>query len=114
MRLPLRTPHAAAGVLLAAGSAQGADLVTFLRMVRDHGLAAEANPIVVFLASSGHPALLLAGKVAVVGLVVASVALGVRRYPLAGALVATVAVAAGLLGAFSNVLVLLAPYAPGA
>jgi hypothetical protein len=54
---------------------------------------------------------LLAAKAGVVALVVGVVALLAARYPVAGAAVATIAVAAGLVGAWSNVLVLLHPYA---
>lgn len=110
MTSALRLPHAAAGVLLAAGSAQAADAVTFLRLMRELGPAAEGNPLVASIASAGHLEVLLAAKVGVVGLVVLVVSLVAVRYPVAAALVATLAVGAGLLGAWSNVLVLLDPF----
>lgn len=106
----LRVPHAAAGVLLAAGSAQAADTVTFLRMLHDVGPAAEGNPWVAASAAGGHLLPLVAAKAGLVALVVLVVLLGAVRYPVAGALVATLAVAAGLLGAFTNVHVLLDPF----
>ena len=111
MRRQVRVPHAVAGVLLSVGVAQGADAVTFLRLMRDWGPAAEANPLVAAVADAGHLPALVIAKVGLVALIVLVVALGGRRYPVAGALVATVAVGAGLVGAWSNVLVLLRPFA---
>jgi hypothetical protein len=107
----LRVPHAVAGVLLAVGAAQAADAVTFLRLMRDVGPAAEANALVATVARAGQLPALVAAKVGLVGLIVLVVALVGRRYPVAGALVATLAVGAGLLGAWSNVWVLLGPSA---
>lgn len=106
----VRLPHAAVGMLLAVGSAQAADAVTFLRLMRDLGPLAEGNPWVASAASGGHLALLMGAKAGLVGLVVLVVGLVAVRYPLVGALVATVAVGAGLFGAWSNVLVLLDPF----
>jgi hypothetical protein len=54
----------------------------------------------------GHLGVLLVAKAALVVIVVIAVAGAERRYPLAGALVATIAVVAGLVGAWSNVLTL--------
>ena len=109
MRRQPRTPNAAAGMLLAVGSAQGADALTFVRMVRDHGIGAEANPFVAALAAGGDLVAMVAVKAALVALVVAIFALVVARHPLVACLVATLAVAAGLVGAFSNVAVIVGP-----
>jgi hypothetical protein len=106
----LRLPHAAAATLLAVGAAQASDAITFVRLMLDHGPAAEANPLASALAAGGWLPGLLAAKVLVVALVVGMVFAGARRYPLATALVVTLGVEAGLLGATSNVLVLLHPY----
>jgi hypothetical protein len=106
----IRLPHAAAATLLAVGAAQASDGITFVRLLIEHGPAAEANPIVAALASAGMLGLLLVAKVAVVALVVGVVLLCCRRYPIAAGLVATLGVFAGLLGATSNVFVLLHPY----
>lgn len=111
MDTALNRPRAAVAVLLAAGSAQAADAITFVRLMLDHGPAAEGNAWVAAAVGEGHLLPLLAAKAGVVGLVVLAVALLDARYPVAGALVATVAVAGGLVGAWSNVLVLLEPYA---
>ena len=101
-----RTPNAAAGMLLAVGSAQGADALTFVRMVRDHGIRAEANPFVAALAAGGELGAMVAAKAALVVLIVAIFAIVVVRHPLVACLIATLAVGAGLLGAFSNVAVI--------
>jgi hypothetical protein len=107
----LRVPSAAIAVLLAAGAAQAADAVTFVRMIRDVGPAAEANPIVAALAGGDHLLALMLAKVGLVALVVSVVSLAAAKHPVIAALVATLAVGAGLIGAWSNVLVLLDPIA---
>jgi hypothetical protein len=109
MRLHPRTPNAAAGMLLAVGSAQGADALTFVRMVRDHGIRAEANPFVAALAAGGDLVAMVLVKAALVVLVVAIFAVVVARHPLLACVVATFAVTAGLVGAFSNVAVIAGP-----
>jgi hypothetical protein len=96
-------------MLLAVGSAQGADTITFLRMVRDEGLRAEANPFVAHLASFGDLLPLVLLKAALVLLVVAVFAVLVRRHPVGGSLVGTLAVVAGIVGAYSNVAVIVGP-----
>lgn len=108
---PHRIPHVAALVLLGVGVAQASDAITFIRLLLDHGPAAEANPVAAALANQGLLPLLLAAKAAAVGLVVTVAIVGWQKHPVATALAATVGVAAGLLGATSNVLVLLDPYA---
>jgi hypothetical protein len=106
----LRLPHLAAATLLGVGAAQATDAITFIRLMLDHGPAAEANPLASHLAASGMLGPLLLAKVATVLLVVTAVLVAQRRYPLVAALVVTVGVGAGLIGATSNVLVLLHPY----
>lgn len=101
-----RIPNAAAGMLLAVGSAQGADALTFVRMIRDHGVRAEANPFVAALAAGGDLAAMVAAKAALVVLIVAVFAIVAARHPVAAALVATAGVVAGLIGAYSNVAVI--------
>jgi hypothetical protein len=96
-------------MLLAVGSAQGADALTFVRMVRDHGIRAEANPLVAALAAGGDMAAMVVAKVALVVIVVSVFAIVVARHPLVACVVTTVAVVAGLLGAFSNVAVIAGP-----
>ena len=108
----LRLPHLAAATLLGVGAAQATDAITFIRLMLDHGTAAEANPLASHLAGSGMLGTLLLAKGATVLLVVAAVLVAQRRYPLVAGLVVTVGVGAGLLGATSNVLVLLHPYLP--
>jgi len=105
-----RLPHVAAATLLGVGAAQASDAITFIRLVLEHGVAAEANPVASMLAGAGLLPLLIVAKAAAVALVVAAVLYGWRRYPLASAVVVTIGVAAGLIGATSNVLVLLDPY----
>ncbi len=111
MLVSRRLPHAAAAVLLGVGVAQAADAVTFLRMLHDVGPAAEANPLVAAMASAGLLVPLLLAKVGLVAVVTLVALIGDRRYPLVAAVVATLAVAAGVVGAWSNVLVLLQPLA---
>jgi len=96
-------------MLLAVGSAQGADALTFVRMVRDHGIHAEANPLVAALAAGGDLGAMVVAKVALVVLIVAIFAVVVARHPVVACLIATTAVAAGLLGAYSNVAVITGP-----
>jgi hypothetical protein len=108
MRRP-RLPHAAAAALFAVGSAQGADAVTFLRMVRDYGPRVEANPVAARLVASGDLGLLVAAKIAVVAIVALVVLVAVRRRPITAGVVVTLGVVAGFIGAFSNVIVLTEP-----
>lgn len=94
-------------IILAVGTAQAGDLITFVRMILTLGVGAEANPIVAQgIDSVGLPMLVLA-KVSLFVLVVAIVTLlaraGSKRQPRTAAFVATFAVLVGLVGAFSNV-----------
>jgi hypothetical protein len=93
-------------MLLAVGSAQGADALTFVRMVREHGIRAEANPFVATLAAGGDLAALVAAKAALVVVIVTVFAIVATRHPVGAALVATAGVVAGLIGAYSNVAVI--------
>jgi hypothetical protein len=77
----------------------------------DYGAAAEANPLVASFAASGPLGLLVAAKVALVAFIVSLVAVGHPRYPVAMGALATLGMAAGLVGAWSNVRVLLDPFA---
>lgn len=104
-----RIPNAAAGMLLAVGSAQGADALTFVRMVRDHGIRAEANPIVAALAAGGDLGAMVVAKAALVVMIVAIFAVVVARHPVVACVIATAAVAAGIVGAYSNVAVITGP-----
>lgn len=101
-RLPFAT------TLVAVTLAQLADGITFVRMIADHGLGAERNPLVAHLAAGSDPWAMLVVKLLLTVEVVGIAALLGRSHPRVGALVVTVAVAGGLLGAFSNLAVLLA------
>lgn len=93
-------------MLFAVGSAQAADLITFIRLMLDSGARAEANPLVRAAVIDGGLIPLVLAKVALVVLVVAAFAIVARTRARAGSVLATVAMVAGLLGAFSNVLAL--------
>ena len=90
-------------VLLLAG-AQAFDYVTFLVMAAHHGIAAEANPIVIRLAHAyGLPGV-TAAKLMLVGLVgLTAIVIG-RQRPKLAALVIVAGVAAGTFGGFSNII----------
>ena len=96
-------------MLLAVGSAQGADALTFVRMVRDHGIHVEANPFVAALAAGGDLGAMVVAKAALVVMVVAIFAVVVARHPIVACVIATAAVAAGIVGAYSNVAVITSP-----
>ena len=79
------------------------DYASFLLMIDRHGLAAEANPIVVRLAEeSGLPGLTLAKVVTVAFAALLMFVIAPRRRRLAIGLL-TFGIAAGLLGGFSNI-----------
>jgi hypothetical protein len=96
---------------IAATFAQLLDLGTFVRMVMQHGVAAEANPLVAsLLADHGLP-LVAAAKLAALSLIIGVIAVlarsdGRKKYPRLALTVATLAVVAGLLGGISNVAVI--------
>lgn len=97
---------AVVAVLFAVGSAQAADLVTFVRLMLEHGAAAEANPLVRSAVVDLGLLPLVVAKVALVVLVVAAFSIVVRTRVGTGKVVAALGTAAGLIGAFSNVLAL--------
>jgi hypothetical protein len=80
------------------------DYLTFLAMTSRHGMAAELNPIVVFMAGAfGLPGLTVAKLASVVFLGLTAVLLyRVRRNRTATALLA-IGVVAGIIGGCSNI-----------
>jgi hypothetical protein len=97
-----------AQALLTMATAQLLDLATFVTMIHRLGPRAEANPFVVeLLGAGGLPEVVLA-KILLVALVGSvAVALVVGRVPSArraGGLLLAIAIAAGVLGGWSNVL----------
>ena len=93
-------------VLVAVTLAQLADLLTFLRLMVEHGSRAEANPLVQHGVNGLGAAPFVVAKVALVILVAASFAIVTRRRTRIAGLVATAATLAGLIGAYSNVFAL--------
>jgi hypothetical protein len=94
------------GVLIAVGVAQLADLVTFVRLMGTHGVAAEANPLV----ASGFDSLglvpLVVGKVALVILIAAAFVLVARSRARLSTVIASAGVVAGIVGAYTNTVAL--------
>jgi hypothetical protein len=92
--------------------AQLLDLATFVRMVTIHGSGVEANPLVrSMLLDDGLPVVVVA-KLAVLSLVVAVVVAlagrsGVVEHRRMVAAVTAIAIVAGVVGGWSNALVLL-------
>jgi hypothetical protein len=92
--------------------AQAFDFATFSVMVRSHGLAAEANPVVQGLfATLGTPAVVLA-KIALVTLitalaVAAAVQGGKGRWAIVGGVPVALGITAGLIGGITNAAVIL-------
>ena len=88
--------------------AQALDLTTFVLMVRTHGVAAEANPLVADLfVTLGVPAVLVAKSLLVVvvgslGIAAASVAGGSLAWRVTGGLPMALAIAIGLIGGITN------------
>ena len=89
--------------LAALALAHAFDYASFLVMIQRHGMAAEANPVVVYLAAElGLPGLTLA-KVVVIALAAVLVTIiAPRRRGVAMGLL-MFGVGAGLLGGFSNI-----------
>ena len=92
--------------------AQAFDFATFFVMVRIHGVAAEANPLVqrMFLAL-GTPAIALS-KIALVTLIIAlglmaAVRGGKGRWSVVGGMPLALGIAAGLIGGITNAAVIL-------
>jgi hypothetical protein len=96
---------------IAATLAQLIDLATFARMVTTAGPTAEANPLVsTMLMDHGLPFVAVA-KIAALSLIVGVIAVLARQdgrpgHPRLALAIATLAVAAGLLGGLSNVAVI--------
>ncbi|MGH2467990.1 MAG: hypothetical protein ACRDGL_09730 [Candidatus Limnocylindrales bacterium] len=86
--------------------AQLADLVTFLMMIELRGVVAEANPIVVAFLDVDRLGLLIAAKIAVWAVALSCAALLARRTPRLAEFVVVFGIAAGLFGAFSNLITL--------
>ena len=88
--------------------AQTLDLGTFVAMVRQHGLAAEANPFVAQLVAGYGLPIAAVAKVALIAFVTAvTITLVGRRSRVeraVGVLVIGVAIVAGIVGGGSNVL----------
>ena len=93
--------------------AQALDLTTFVLMVRTHGVAAEANPLVADLfVTLGVPAVLIAKGLLVVvvgslGIAAAAVSSGGLAWRVAGGLPIALAIAIGLVGGITNAAVIL-------
>lgn len=102
------SPFAVGAALIAVGSAQIADLLTFVQMVGLVGLHAELNPLVAHAADVAGLHVLAAAKIALVVLVVAVFGIVARVDRRVAGFVATAGTAAGLVGALSNVLAVLA------
>lgn len=83
--------------------AHAADYVTFLVMVMQHGLSAEANPIVVTIARDHGFLVLTMAKVSTVLLVASLFLVVVRTRPRLAATVMAIGVVAGSIGALSNI-----------
>jgi hypothetical protein len=94
-------------VLFAVAVAQGADLLTFLLMMHAAGPAFELNPLARHAAESGSYVVLILAKIALVVLVSSVYAILARRRVALPSMVAWFGVAGGIVGAFSNMRVLL-------
>ncbi|MEA2621456.1 MAG: hypothetical protein QOH61_366 [Chloroflexota bacterium] len=80
------------------------DFSTFLVMTSRHGLAAELNPIVVFMATEfGLPGLTVAKLASVIFLGLTAVLLYRVRRNRTAALLLTIGVIAGVIGGCSNI-----------
>lgn len=80
------------------------DFSTFLVMTSRHGMSAELNPIVVFMASEfGLPGLTIAKLASVVFLAVTAVILYRSRRNRTATLLIVIGIAAGIIGGCSNI-----------
>jgi hypothetical protein len=102
----LVTPRPIIAVLVAVTAAQMADLITFVRLMGDHGALAEANPLVHHGVLGLGPEPFILAKAILIVFIAASFSVVGKRRARTAHLVATVAVVAGLVGAYSNVLAL--------
>jgi hypothetical protein len=98
----LVTPRPIITVLVAVTAAQMADLITFVRLMVDHGALAEANPLVHHGVLGMGPEPFILAKVILIVFIAASFSVVGKRRAKTAHLVATVAVVAGLVGAYSN------------
>ena len=97
--------------VVAATLAQLLDLATFARMVTEHGPNVEANPIVATLLVDHGLLFVAVSKIAALSVIVGVIAVLARRdHPYShrglALAVAAVAVAAGLVGGWTNVSVI--------
>ena len=83
--------------------AHAADYVTFLVMIMEHGLTAEANPLVVTLLRDHGLLILTMAKTSVVLLVASVFLVVVRTRPRLAGTVLSIGVILGSVGALSNV-----------
>ncbi len=89
--------------LLVLVAAHAFDYVSFLVMTGKHGLAAEANPVVISLAEQfGLPGLTVAKLGSVAFLAAVVILAAPQRRKIAGILVA-IGITAGMVGGISNV-----------
>jgi hypothetical protein len=89
--------------IAALAAAQLFDFVSFLAMHGEHGLAAEANPLVVAVGTHFDLQGLAIAKLLMLVYVAVTVAILARRYPRLAALVLFAGIAAGTLGGLSNI-----------
>jgi hypothetical protein len=94
---------AALGIFLLAAT-HAADYLTFLVMVLTHGLAAEANPIVVMIAEQHGLGVLTAAKAAGVLLMASTVVIIGRQHPRLAATTLAIGIIGGSIGTYSNLL----------
>jgi hypothetical protein len=99
----LVTPRPIITVLVAVTAAQMADLITFVRLMVDQGALAEANPLVHHGVLGVGPEPFIVAKAILIVFIAASFSVVGRRRARTAHLVVTVAVVAGLIGAYSNV-----------
>ena len=102
----LVTPRPIITVLVAVTIAQLADLITFVRLMAAHGALAEANPLVHHGVLGMGPEPFIVAKAILVVFIAASFTVVGKRRARTAHLVVTVAVIAGLVGAYSNVFAL--------
>jgi hypothetical protein len=95
---------AGAAAFTAIAAAQMADLVTFLRMVAVHGLAAEANPLVALGGRELGLEMLVVAKVVLTIFVAATFLIVAQVHRRLAASVLTLGTVVGLFGAFTNII----------
>ena len=90
-------------LIAALVAAQAFDFVSFLAMVKEHGFAAELNPLVVAVGHHFDLAGLAIAKLGMVAYVALTIAILARRYPRLAGFVLAAGIAAGTLGGISNI-----------